>query len=93
MKYSIQYTKTFKKGYKKLPDLIKIRSKKTVEILSEDPNYPSLRTKVNYSWSRYLNSKVYECSINMDYRILFTYEENKIILLQAIGEHKIVNKN
>ncbi|MGF7058687.1 type II toxin-antitoxin system RelE/ParE family toxin [Brassicibacter mesophilus] len=93
MMYSIIFTNAFKKGYKKLPDAIKTKAKKTIEILSVDPSYPSLRTKNNYSWSKYLNSKVHECSINMNYRIIFTYEEDKIILLHAVGEHKIVDRN
>jgi|ASRL01.1.fsa_nt_gi mRNA-degrading endonuclease RelE of RelBE toxin-antitoxin system len=92
MKYSLQYTKVFKKKYNKLPELIKIKTKKTLHILSENPSYPSLRTKTNYSWSNYLKVKVYECSVNMEYRIIFTYEEGSIILLQAIGKHEIVDK-
>jgi len=33
---------------------------------------------------------VFECSVNMDIRILWTYREGKIILLINIGNHDII---
>jgi len=92
-------SKKFSKDFKKLPDDIKPKLKKTLTLLKDDQNHPSLRTKKNHSWSAELKEKVYESSINMDYRVLWIYtkddeteeDEITIIILLAVGKHKIVD--
>lgn len=92
IKYQLQYSKTFVKQLKKLPkDLQKLVYQK-LDLLTSDPSHPSLRTKINNSWSHDLDEKVYECSINMNYRIIFCYRENTVILLLAVGTHDIVDR-
>jgi mRNA-degrading endonuclease YafQ of YafQ-DinJ toxin-antitoxin module len=46
---------------------------------------PSLRTKKVQGLQG-----VFECSINMDIRVLWTYKEGKLILLIDIGRHDIL---
>lgn len=92
IKYQLLPTKGFQKQLKKLSkDLLKQTYQK-LNILQTDPSHPSLRTKINRSWSSYLDEKVYECSVNMSYRIFFYYKESTVILLLAIGSHDIVDK-
>jgi len=54
-----------------------------LKLLIQNPFYPSLRTKK----VRRLD-KVFEMSVNMDIRILWTYESDVIILLLDAGHHK-----
>lgn len=89
--YKLVPLKSFTKSLKKLDTTIQKQTKKKLEILIENPKHPSLRLKPNYSWSKNLKTKVYEMSVNMNYRIIFTHEDGKIILLHAIGTHNIVD--
>ena len=54
-----------------------------LKMLTENPFYPSLKTKKVQG----LNN-VFEMSVNMDIRILWRYENEVIILLIDIGHHK-----
>ena len=49
--------------------------------------HPSLRTK-RIQGSSYL----FECSVNMDIRIIWHYEGDEIILLLDIGHHGILDR-
>ncbi len=82
--YKLTYTEKFKKHYKKLQFNEKKRIKEKVDILVKDPTHPSLRTK-RIKGTKYL----FECSVNMDIRIIWYYENSKIIILVDIGHHDI----
>jgi mRNA-degrading endonuclease RelE of RelBE toxin-antitoxin system len=91
----IVLTKSFKKYYKKLPNNIKKQLESKLILLQNDQFHPSLRTKKNNSWSNEIGEKIYESSINMNYRLLWMYDENNntmVILLLATGEHSILDK-
>lgn len=92
MSYKLVPLKSFEKSFKKISKEIQLQTKEKLKILQEDPSHPGLRTKINNSWSKYLKEQVYECSVNMNYRILFTFEDGKIILLHAIGTHDILDR-
>lgn len=82
----ILYTNRFKKDYKKLSQQIQKIVKEKIVIMNNDPMHPSLRTK------KIKGSKnIFECSINMEIRITWQYE-NQDILLRTIGEHDITLK-
>ena len=87
MPYQITYTKRFKKHYQKLTAAEKKQIKAKVALLSENPLYPSLRTKRIQG-----TDDLFECSVNMDIRIIWYYEHERLILLLDVGHHNILNK-
>lgn len=58
---------------------------KKLELLADDPSHPSLRTKRIHG-----TDKLYECSINMDIRIIWYYEYDTMIILVDVGHHDIL---
>lgn len=87
MAYSITYSPRFQKAYQKLTDIEKKQVKEKVLILSENPLHPSLRTK------RIQGTKDYfECSVNMDIRIIWHKEGDTLIILLDVGHHDILKK-
>jgi mRNA-degrading endonuclease RelE of RelBE toxin-antitoxin system len=91
--YKLQVTNVFKKSVKRLPKDIQNKLKNKLNFLAGDPNYPSLRTKKNNSWSNKYKYTIYESSIDMSYRFLWTYSEDEknIIILYMAGDHDIVD--
>ena len=80
--YNLEPTKAFLKVLKKLSQNEQRAVAKKLMILSENPYHPSLRTKKVQSLR-----DVFECSVNMDIRILWTYIDGRIILLLDVGHH------
>jgi len=60
---------------------------KKLELLSHDPAHPSLRTKRIKG-----TDKLYECSVNMDIRIIWYYEGKTMIILLDVGHHDILRQ-
>ncbi len=87
MAYKITYTKRFEKHFRKMTTDEKKQIKKKVEILSQNPLHPSLRTKRIKG-----TEELFECSVNMDIRIIWYYEDNQLILLLDIGHHDILDR-
>jgi len=58
-----------------------------VEIMEDNPYYPSLRTQKMKKRKRY-----FESSVNMDIRIIWEYKGNKTIFLIDIGHHNVLKK-
>lgn len=85
MQFEISYSKRFRKHYKKLHEFEKRQVKNKVELLAKNPFHPSLRTKHVKGTEDLL-----ECSVNMDIRILWCYEDNSITIILDIGHHDIV---
>ena len=88
MAYRITYTERFKKHFKRLSDREKRQVKKKLELLAENPFHPSLRTKKIRS-----DDYVFECSVNMDIRVTWFYENDSIIIIVDIGHHDIIGKH
>ena len=85
--YKLTYTEKFKKHYNKLQLYEKKQIQKKIDILVKDQIHPSLRTK------RIKGTKnLFESSVNMDIRLIWYYENNKIIILVDIGHHDILNR-
>ena len=83
----ITYSQRFEKSYKKLNDQEKTQVRSKLKILAENPSHPSLRCK------RIQGIKeLFECSVNMDIRIIWHYENDELILLLDIGHHDILKK-
>lgn len=92
MKYQLIPLQPFVKALKKSAPAMQKITKNKLASLQDDPWHPGLRTKKNKSWSSYLDCDVFECSVNMNYRILFTFEDDCIIILQAFGSHDILDR-
>lgn len=87
MAYKITYTERFLKRFKDLTEKEKKQLKSKLTILAENPFHPSLRTK------RIQGTKdLFECSVNMDIRIIWYYEGDKLILLFDVGHHDILKQ-
>lgn len=87
MGYKITYSDCFVKNYKKLGEKEKNQVRVKVKKLAENPFHPSLRTKKIQG-----TEDLFECSVNMDIRIGWCYDADKIILLIDLGQHKILKK-
>lgn len=87
MRYQISYTKRFMKNLKRLSTFERAQLKKQLQLLIEDPFYPSLRTKRIRG-----TTDLFEFSVNMDVRVIWQYEDDVIILLLDIGHHDILDQ-
>lgn len=87
MRYQITYSDRFKKSYKKLTAREQKLVQDKIMILSENPLHPSLRVKRIKG-----TADLFECSVNMDIRVIWYYEGDEIILLLDVGHHDILNK-
>ena len=87
MSYRLTLTDRFKKHYKVLPEHEKKQIMKKLALLAENPQHPSLRTKRIQG-----TADLFECSVNMDIRIIWYYEGDKIIILLDVGHHNILRK-
>ena len=87
MAYQITYTDRFRKHYKKLTTQEKNQLKNKLYLLTENPMHPSLRTKRIQG-----TADLFECSVNMDIRIIWFYEGDKMIILVDVGHHDILKQ-
>jgi mRNA-degrading endonuclease YafQ of YafQ-DinJ toxin-antitoxin module len=80
MSFNIVPDKKFLKNYNKLTAAEKKQTDTKLLMLAENPLHPSLRTK------RIQGTKsLYESSVNMDIRLIWHYEKERIILMLDIG--------
>lgn len=87
MAYQITYTDRFRKHFKNLTVQEKKQLQSKLLLLSENPFHPSLRTK------RIQGTKdLFECSVNMDIRIIWYYEGERMIILVDVGHHDILKQ-
>jgi addiction module RelE/StbE family toxin len=86
--FIITYTNEFLRSYKKLPLEIKTLVEQKEKIIRENPFDQRLHThKLEYKLKRY-----WSLSVNYQYRIIFTFEGNKLIMMHNIGNHDIYTK-
>jgi len=83
--YRLEPTKAFVKSLKKLSGYEQKSVAVKLKLLVENPYHPSLRTKKVQGLK-----EIFECSVNMDIRILWKHEGNRLILLIDIGHHDIL---
>ena len=81
------FTQRFQKHFSKLTAQEKSQLSKTLRLLSENPAHPSLRTKRIQG-----ANKLYECSVNMDIRIIWYYKDDAMIILADVGHHDILKQ-
>lgn len=87
MSYSVTFSRRFQKHYKDLTAQEKKQLQNKIKLLEENPMHPSLRTKRIQG-----TSDLFECSVNMDIRIIWFYEDDKIIILLDVGHHDILKQ-
>lgn len=85
MAYQFTFTDRFQRHYKNLTAQEKKQLMKKLELLAENPLHPSLRTKRIQG-----TNDLFECSVNMDIRIIWYYEGDKMIILLDVGHHDIL---
>ena len=83
--YLLTFTNKFRKNYNKLESIFKKQILEKIELLSQNPNHPSLRSKRIQSTDNF-----FESSINMDIRVIWYYESERVIILVDIGHHEIL---
>lgn len=87
MAFRFVFTKAFEKHFKKFNKQEKTQLHDKLQLLSENPLHPSLRVKRIQG-----SNGLFECSVNMDIRIIWHYQGNEIIVLIDVGHHDILNK-
>lgn len=86
MAYEFLFTPQFQKHLKKLSVQEKKQLANKLLLFAENPFHPSLRTK------RIQGTDKFEFSVNMDIRVIWYYEGDKLIVLVDIGHHDILNQ-
>lgn len=87
MSYHITITPTLPKALRKLSPQEKHQLKHKLELLAENSLRPSLCTKRIQGIS-----DLFECSVNMDIRIIWYYEGERMIILVNVGHHDILKQ-
>jgi len=81
------FTNRFQKRFKALNENEKKQIRNKLVLLSDNPLHPSLRTKRIQG-----TDDLFECSANMDIRIIWYYEGDKVIVLVDVGHHDILKQ-
>ncbi len=87
MAYQITFTNRFEKHFKDLTTQEKKQLQNKLRLLAENPTHPSLRTKRIQG-----TADLFECSVNMDIRIIWYYEGDRLIILLDVGHHDILDR-
>ena len=87
MPYKIKITEKFEKRYRNFNKNEKKQIDKTIKLLVQNPLHPSLRTKKIKG-----TENIFECSANMDIRIIWYYEGENLIILLDVGHHDILKR-
>ena len=81
----IVYASKFAREYRKLPKEIKILAESKEKIFRKNPFDPILEThKLHGRFKDF-----WSFSIDLKYRIVFEFGENKIVYFYSIGDHRV----
>ena len=87
MRYEILFSSRFKKSFDKLQTKEKKVFYKKLSLFIENHKHPSLRTKKIKG-----SDILFESSINMSIRVIWSYKDDKMILMLDIGHHDILKR-
>ena len=87
MAFQFTFTDRFQKHYRALTESEKKQLQNKLRLLAENPMHPSLRTKRIQG-----TNDLFECSVNMDIRIIWYYERDTMIILVDVGHHDILKQ-
>jgi len=82
--FKVSRTESFARDFKSLPKEIQKRAERAILLLTQDPSYPSLRTKKMKG-----TTDIWEASVSLSYRISYQLVGDKIVL-RRIGTHAIL---
>jgi mRNA interferase RelE/StbE len=85
MKYNMRYVDLFLNHFKRFTLKEQRVIERKIDILINDPDHPSLRTK------KLNDDNLYESSVSMDIRVIWRLNEN-LIVFEDIGHHDILKK-
>ncbi|MCL2574231.1 MAG: cytotoxin [Defluviitaleaceae bacterium] len=88
--YKLVSSKSFEKSIKKFSKKEQRAIYSKLQILENNPFYPSLRTKKVLRLKNIFEDDVFESSVNMDIRIFWRYQDGKIILLVNVSHHDML---
>jgi mRNA-degrading endonuclease YafQ of YafQ-DinJ toxin-antitoxin module len=81
----IIYTPGFYRGYKKLPDEIKLRAESKEKIFRKDPFSSVLKThKLHGQFKEF-----WSFSINSKYRVIFEFGGKNEVYFHSVGDHGV----
>lgn len=87
MNYEILFSSRFRKSFSRLQDAEKKIFYEKLTLFIENHKHPSLRSK------KIKGSKIlFESSINMSIRVIWTYQDESLILMIDIGHHDILKR-
>lgn len=87
MKYQILFSSRFKKSFSRLEVLEKKTFYRKLSLFIENQKHPSLRTK------KIKGSEIlFESSINMSIRVIWTYQDDNLVIMLDIGHHDILKR-
>ena len=87
MAFQLTFTPRFEKHFNALTAQEKKQVQNKLRLLAENPLHPSLRVKRIQD-----STELFECSVNMDIRIIWHFEGDILILLLDVGHHDILKK-
>jgi len=87
MIYQIIFSKRFKKSFQKLESFERKQFYLKLDLFIENHRHSSLRTKKIQG-----SDILFETSINMSIRVIWTYQDDHLILMLDIGHHDILKK-
>jgi len=86
MSYTLTFTNTFRKGYKKLPAKIQTKAQAAIQVMTENPFHPELQFK------KMVNTpNIYELRLDRSFRLTYTVSD-QTVLLRVIGSHNVLKK-
>lgn len=85
--YTVITTKKFVKQLKTLTAQEKNQVLNKLPLLAQSPMHPSLRTKKVQG-----SNGLFECSVNMDIRIIWHFEGDNVIVTVEVGHHDILKR-
>jgi len=85
MKYNARYVDLFFNHFKRFTLKEQRVIERKIDILINDPDHPSLRTK------KLNDDNLYESSVSMDIRVIWRLNEN-LIVFEDVGHHDILKK-
>ncbi len=83
----ITFTERFQKHYVRLTEAEKKQFRSKLSVFAENPLHPSLRTKRIQG-----TEDLFEFSVNMDIRVIWYYEGEKLVALVDIGHHDLLKR-
>jgi mRNA-degrading endonuclease RelE of RelBE toxin-antitoxin system len=88
--YPVHLTARFKKDVKKLSAQNQRLVLKTINIIKENsPDYPSLKTRKVTRDSRKSRKQLYESRVNDDIRLVWHFNDDRIIFMIRVGHHDV----